>query len=87
MNWDPEVLKKFCNTGHFKLLNQSRAELKDKPLDRDPVTRTLKSQARHHKGIVQKVSRPPSNRPVSKETTFIEREYSNFYPNTKDRLN
>jgi hypothetical protein len=34
MAWDPAVLRKYNSTGHFRLLNQVRAELKDNPLVR-----------------------------------------------------
>ena len=34
MPWDPGVLRKYNSTGHFRLLNQIRTELKANPLDR-----------------------------------------------------
>ena len=34
MAWDPSVLRKYNTTGHFRLLNQLRGELKDNPLVR-----------------------------------------------------
>ncbi len=34
MAWDPTVLRKYNTTGHFRLLNQLRTELKDNPLVR-----------------------------------------------------
>ena len=34
MPWDPGVLRKYNSTGHFRLLNQIRSELKANPLDR-----------------------------------------------------
>lgn len=34
MAWDPTVLRKYNTTGHFRLLNQLRGELKDNPLVR-----------------------------------------------------
>jgi len=34
MAWDPTVLRKYNATGHFRLLNQVRSELKDNPLVR-----------------------------------------------------
>ena len=34
MAWDPAVLRKYNTTGHFRLMNQVRSELKDKPLVR-----------------------------------------------------
>ncbi len=34
MSWDPVLLRKFSTTGHFRLLNQLRTELKAQPLQR-----------------------------------------------------
>jgi hypothetical protein len=34
MAWDPSVLRKYNSTGHFRLLNQVRSELKANPLVR-----------------------------------------------------
>jgi hypothetical protein len=34
MSWDPTVLRKYNTTGHFRLLNQVRSELKGNPLNR-----------------------------------------------------
>ena len=34
MSWDPTVLRKYNTTGHFRLLNQVRSELKSNPLVR-----------------------------------------------------
>lgn len=34
MAWDPALLRKFNTTGHFRLLNQLRSELKAHPLTR-----------------------------------------------------
>jgi len=34
MAWDPAVLRKYNTTGHFRLLNQLRTELRDNPLIR-----------------------------------------------------
>lgn len=34
MSWDPVLLRKFSTTGHFRLLNQLRTELRAQPLQR-----------------------------------------------------
>ena len=39
--WDPSLLRKFSSTGHFRLLNQLRSDLKKKPLNRDAQTGQL----------------------------------------------
>ena len=44
-NWDPALLRKFSSTGHFRLLNQLKGDLRKKPLDRDQRTGQLKSMA------------------------------------------
>ncbi len=41
MAWDPTVLRKYNSTGHFRLLNQVRAELKDNPLVRPKEGETV----------------------------------------------
>tara|TARA_B100000073_G_scaffold50899_3_gene37527 strand:+ start:1591 stop:2001 length:411 start_codon:yes stop_codon:yes gene_type:complete len=42
MSWDPGLLRKYSATGHFRLLNQLRGDLKKKPLERDPATGVLR---------------------------------------------
>jgi len=42
MHWAPTLLRKFSSTGHFRLLNQLRGDLRKRPLDRDPVSGSLK---------------------------------------------
>lgn len=34
MGWDPVVLRKYNTTGHFRLLNQLRGEIRERPLIR-----------------------------------------------------
>jgi hypothetical protein len=41
MAWDPSVLRKYNTTGHFRLLNQVRSELKDNPLVRPKEGETV----------------------------------------------
>jgi hypothetical protein len=41
MAWDPSVLRKYNTTGHFRLLNQLRGELKDNPLVRPKAGETV----------------------------------------------
>ena len=42
-SWDPALLRKFSSTGHFRLLNQLKGDLRKKPLDRDQRTGQLKT--------------------------------------------
>ena len=46
MPWDHQLLRKFCSTGHFRLISQLRSELKSHPLSRDPLTRKLIIEAK-----------------------------------------
>jgi len=41
MGWDPSVLRKYNTTGHFRLLNQVRTELKSNPLIRPKDGETI----------------------------------------------
>ncbi len=41
MGWDPSVLRKYNTTGHFRLLNQLRSELKGNPLIRPKEGETV----------------------------------------------
>lgn len=38
MAWDPALLRKYNTTGHFRLLNQVRTELREQPIQRPLVT-------------------------------------------------
>ena len=42
-SWDPALLRKFSSTGHFRLLNKLKGDLRKKPLDRDQRTGQLKT--------------------------------------------
>ena len=46
MDWDQTLLRKYNSTGHFRLLNQTRTDLRNNPLDRDPVTAELRPPQR-----------------------------------------
>jgi hypothetical protein len=41
MPWDPTVLRKYNATGHFRLLNQLRSDLKGNPLIRPKQGETV----------------------------------------------
>ncbi|KZR81347.1 hypothetical protein PMIT1342_01683 [Prochlorococcus marinus str. MIT 1342] len=57
--WDQALLRKFSNTGHFRLLNQLRTELKLQPLIRDPNTRKLTLQAMPIRSVSYRANRRP----------------------------
>ncbi len=60
MSWDHALLRKFSSTGHFRLLNQVRSELKAQPLNRDPDTRRLTVQAKPMRGGSPRSNRRPN---------------------------
>ena len=69
MAWDPAVLRKYNTTGHFRLLNQVRSELKDQPIQRPLVTDRAqasqqRSEARASRGRRAAVQ-PQANAPAS----------------------
>ncbi len=57
MSWDPSLLRKFSNTGHFRLLNQVKSELSSQPLIRDPKTSELSLQVMPFKAQSHKNNR------------------------------
>ena len=61
--------QKFSSTGHFRLLNQVRSELKAQPLQRDPQTKVLQLQAKPMRGQpVQAQRRPNAPLKTTQET-------------------
>jgi hypothetical protein len=60
MGWDPGVLRKYNTTGHFRLLNQLRSELRGNPLIRPKQGETV-GAANRSKGLIRALeSRPQS---------------------------
>ena len=58
MGWDPVVLRKYNTTGHFRLLNQVRSELKGNPLIRPKQGETVGS-ANRSKGLIRALEARP----------------------------
>ena len=87
MAWDQALLRKFSSTGHFRLLNQVRSELKSQPLARDPQTKVLLLQARPVRGQSVRIQR----RPNALEATHGEGSTIDQSPDTprsfRERLN
>ena len=52
MAWDPSVLRKYNTTGHFRLLNQVRSELKDNPLVRPKQGQSV-GEANRSKSLIR----------------------------------
>ncbi len=87
MSWDQALLRKFSSTGHFRLLNQVRSELKSQPLNRNTQTRKLTLQARpHHGQSVRQQRRPnpvPEDQPIFTSAETIKDTPKSF----RERLN
>ena len=62
-SWDPALLRKFSSTGHFRLLNQLKGDLRKKPLDRDQRTGQLKSLG-GNRGATRRSTAPRSIEPA-----------------------
>ena len=52
MAWDQTVLRKYNTTGHFRLLNQVRSELKDNPLIRPKQGQSV-GEANRSKSLIR----------------------------------
>ena len=92
MEWAPALLRKFSSTGHFRLLNQLRSDLRKRPLDRDPASGTLKmpGSARYSRqpaarSVVPTVAETTPLRPAQREESSTAQQYA---PSTfRERLN
>ena len=91
-SWDPALLRKFSSTGHFRLLNQLKGDLRKKPLDRDQRTGQLKSlggnRGASRRSSPSRVAEPaplPAQTPVVEAVTPLIRDDQ---PRSfRDRLN
>jgi hypothetical protein len=45
MSWDPVLLRKYNTTGHFRLLNQLRNELRTSPINRPQASQPVASES------------------------------------------
>ncbi len=54
MGWDPSVLRKYNTTGHFRLLNQLRSELKGNPLLRPKLGETV-GEANRSRSLIRAI--------------------------------
>ena len=87
MSWDPALLRKFCSTGHFRLLNQVRSELSTQPLERDPQTRALMLKARPHRGQPVRQQRRPNAIPDGRVTLNDDHGEQSSPKSFRERLN
>ena len=86
MSWDPSLLRKFSSTGHFRLLNQLRGDLKKRPLDRDSTTGALRMPGTSGRSERQRRQAPPQSRspPTASTTSMQEKDNNRTF---RDRLN
>ena len=54
MPWDPTVLRKYNATGHFRLLNQLRSDLKGNPLIRPKQGETV-GEANRSRSLIRAI--------------------------------
>jgi hypothetical protein len=54
MSWDPTVLRKYNATGHFRLLNQLRSDLKGNPLIRPKQGETV-GEANRSRSLIRAI--------------------------------
>ncbi|MFZ0407243.1 MAG: hypothetical protein WAM11_03920 [Cyanobium sp.] len=54
MGWDPSVLRKYNTTGHFRLLNQLRIELRGNPLVRPKLGETV-GEANRSRSLIRAI--------------------------------
>lgn len=54
MPWDPTVLRKYNATGHFRLLNQVRSDLKGNPLNRPKQGETV-GEANRSRSLIRAI--------------------------------
>ena len=87
MAWDQALLRKFSSTGHFRLLNQVRSELKSQPLNRDAQTRKLVLQARPHRGQSVRQHRRPNPVPEDQPILTLEETTKDSPTSFRERLN
>ncbi len=85
--WDQALLRKFSCTGHFRLLNQLRSELKVQPLIRDPNTRKLTLQAMPIRGGSPRGNRRPYTPEVSQTDKSQVLETTENQSSFRERLN
>ena len=90
MKWDQRLIRRFCSTGHFRLISQVRNELLAQPLSRDPHTSKLNIEAKPNHGNTLR----DSKRSLYNTSTRAKENNEHYFSNMeitnrsfKDRLN
>jgi hypothetical protein len=87
MAWDQALLRKFSSTGHYRLLNQVRSELKNQPLNRDPKTQELSLKAMPHRGQSVRGHRRPNVLESSPNEPLLSTQTNEAPRSFRERLN
>ena len=61
MAWDPSMLRKYNTTGHFRLLNQLRGELKSNPLVRPKEGESV-GEVNRSKSLIRAIAEKAASR-------------------------
>jgi len=87
MAWDQALLRKFSSTGHYRLLNQVRSELKNQPLNRDPKTQELSLKAMPHRGQSVRGHRRPNALESTPNDALLSSPVNDTPRSFRERLN
>ena len=87
MAWDQALLRKFSSTGHYRLLNQVRSELKTQPLNRDPKTQELALKAMPHRGQSVRGHRRPNALESAPQEALLSNQSNDTPRSFRERLN
>ncbi len=97
MGWDPALMRKYNNTGHFRLLNQLRSELKAHPIQRETkqVAEVFSTPQTNSRDIRSREIQPQAyaggrSRRSTSSDNILNKDYSkeqNSSSSFRDRLN
>jgi hypothetical protein len=79
MGWDPSVLRKYNTTGHFRLLNQLRSELKGNPLIRPKEGQTV-GDANRSKSLIRAIEARAQSGGISRSRRAAEAQQVTLAP-------
>ncbi|MGC6482424.1 MAG: hypothetical protein ACON4T_02485 [Synechococcus sp.] len=87
MTWDQALLRKFSSTGHFRLLNQVRNELKAQPLRRNQQTKALELQVKPMRGQPVRAQRRPNALEQHSGDNLVPEQTTDTPRSFRERLN
>ena len=86
MVWNQALLRRFCSTGHFRLLNQVRSELRNNPLLREQTTRDVSHQDKVNKQLSNKINKRTSSVPHNDQLDSKTYAQNDFQSSFRERL-